>query len=46
MNMIIIMMSGLSCWAFYVAATIDTRSDRIISRLVELTLTEPGQKLI
>ena len=43
MYMIKIMMSG---WAFQVTATIDTRSDRLISSLVDLKLTESGQKLI
>ena len=33
-------------WAFQVAATIDTRSDHLVSRLVELKLTESGPNLI
>ena len=35
--MIIIMMSGLSGWAFYAAATIDTRSIRLVSRSETIT---------
>ena len=31
---------------FQVAATIDTRSDRLVSSLVDLKLTESGPKLI
>ena len=33
-------------WAFQVAATIDARSDHLVSRLVELKLTESGPNLI
>ena len=40
------MISGSSGWAFKVAATIDTRSDRLVSCLLELKLTESGPKLV
>ena len=46
MYMIIIMMSGSSGRAFQVAATTDTRSDHLVSRLVELKLTELGPKVV
>ena len=44
--MIIIVMSGSLNWAFQVVATIDTRSDRLVSSLVDLKLTESGPKWI